>query len=179
MLRLDIEKIALIFAFVVAGMGILHYATQSHWQKFVSAEGAFSVLMPGKPKQEARSFQVREVKVEGQSFSAWSRTNALFTVLYASASVLPTAPQQELIFNAQRQSLTQGDETRIISAEKMVVNGYPVRQYKAITEDGSQADERIYLVERRLYVLLVLHHRDQDEPDVKKFFDSFAFDPKQ
>lgn len=176
--QFTIEKLALIFAFIVAGTAVLHYTSQSHWQKLVSAEGAFNVLMPGKPKQEALSFQVREVRVEGQSFSALSQRNAQFSVVYAQASVLPTAPQQELIFDAQRKVLTHGDETRLISAEKMVVNGYPVRQYKAVTEDGSQADERLYIVERRLYMLLVLHDRRQDEPDVKTFFDSFVFKQK-
>ena len=84
----------------------------------------------------------------------------------------------ESFFDAERRMLTQGDETRMISAEKMVVNGFPVRQYKAVTEGGSEADVRVYVVERRLYVLLVVHDRKREEPDVKKFFDSFAFEQK-
>ena len=178
MSRLSVGKLGLVFAFSLVGIFVLHHASQAHWQKLVSAEGAFSVLMPEKPNQKALSFQVKGIIVEGKSFFASSRTDALFTVAYATASVLPTGPQVESIFDAQRQVLTQGDETRMISAEKIVVNGYPVRQYKAVTEDGSAADERVYIVERRLYILLVLHDRKREEPDVKKFFDSFVFEQK-
>ena len=136
--------------------------------------------MPGKPKQEARTFEIGGVKSEGHWFSAWSRTNDLFTVLYADSPQSPTAAQVEKIFDALRQSLTQGDETRLLSAEKMVVNGYPVRQYKAITEGGSETDERAYIVKSRLYLLFVVHDRGrQDGLDVKQFFDSFVFGQKQ
>ena len=116
--------------------------------------------------------------MEGQSFSAWSRTNSEFTVVYADASVLPATAGAESIFDAQGRVLTQGDERRMLSTESMTVNGYPVRQYKAIAEDGSEADERVYLVKHRLYILLVLHDRKRDEPDGKRFFDSFAFEEK-
>lgn len=175
----NVEKLALIAAFLVVGFAVLRYASEARWKKFASAEGAFSVLMPGKPHQERLSFQVKGIVIEGQSFSASSRTNALFTVVYANASVLPTPAQVESILRAERQVLTRGDESRIISADSMVVKGYPIRHYRAITEDGSQADERIFIVERRLYILLVLHDRTRDEPDVKKFFDSFFFEPER
>jgi hypothetical protein len=67
----------------------------------------------------------------------------------------------------------------MLSAEKTAVDGYSVRQYRAIVEEGLQADEKLYLVRRRLYILLVVHDRDRDESDVGKFFDSFTFEPKE
>ena len=81
------------------------------------------------------------------------------------------------MLDAQRQILTQGDESRMLSAENLVVNGYSVRQYKAIVEGGLQADEKLYLVRRWLYILVVVHHKGEDEEDVKQFFGSFTFKP--
>jgi hypothetical protein len=118
------------------------------------------------------------VKMEVHSFSAWSQTNAEFTVSYADGPALPTAAAGERMLDAQRQRLSRGDESKILSAEKLIVNGYSVRQYKAIPEDGLQADEKLYLVRRRLYILLVVHDKGRDEDDVKQFFDSFTFEPR-
>jgi hypothetical protein len=93
--------------------------------------------------------------------------------------VVPTASAGEKMLDAQRQVLSQGDKNRVLSAEKLSVNGYSVRLYKAIAEDGSQVDEKVYLVRRRLYILLVVHGRGQDEDDVKQFFDSFESDARE
>ena len=165
--------------FVILIAAILSYSSESEWRKLVSGQGAFTVLMPGKPKHETRTFAFGGVGVEGHWFSAWSRANAQFTVLYADRSMEPTAPQIEKIFDFLRRALIQGDEARSLSAETRVVKGYPVRQYKAIAEDGSEVDERVYIVKSRLYLLLVVHDRNRDESDVKKFFDSFVFEQKQ
>jgi hypothetical protein len=55
------------------------------------------------------------------------------------------------------------------------VNGYSARKYKGISEDGSEADEKPFLVGRRFYILLVVHDRGKASSDVTKFYDSFAF----
>jgi hypothetical protein len=176
-----IKKIALASTLVIAGTAILAKSSESRWRKVASGEGAgaFSVLMPEKPKVETETLTVNGVKMEAHSLSAWSRANGHFSVTYADAQVLPAIATPESILDAQRHALTQGDEKRMLSAESLIVNGYPVRQYKAIAEDGSQTDERVYLVKRRLYILLVVHDRNGDEADVKKFFDSFTFEPRE
>jgi hypothetical protein len=178
--RIDtVERAALILAFIVIGNVIVRQFTHPQWRTFTSNEGAFSILMPAKPKAESQSFTLNGVTAEAHSFSAFSRTNAQFTITYADASVLPRAESAERILDFQRRAVTEGDETRLISSENLLVNGYPARYYKATTEGGFQADEKVILVGRRLHILLVVHGRDQDEEDVKEFFESFRFDPEK
>jgi len=55
------------------------------------------------------------------------------------------------------------------------VNGYSARQYKGITEDGFEIDEKLFLVGCRIYILLVVNAKDKASSDVTKVFDSFAF----
>jgi hypothetical protein len=175
----NIEKAALIVALIVAGTAILRSLPELRWKKLTSTEGRFSVLMPGKPKAESQSPVINGGKMEAHSFSVFSRTGAEFTISYVDAPVLATAVAGERMLDAQRETLTQGDESRLLSAEKLTVSGYSGRQYKAIVEDGSQVDEKVYLVNRRLYILFVVHDRGKDEDDVKKFFDSFTFKPAE
>jgi len=47
--RLSVEKLGLIVAFLIVGILVFDRASQAHWQKLVSVQGAFSVLMPEKP----------------------------------------------------------------------------------------------------------------------------------
>jgi len=170
-----IEKAALILAFVLVGTAVLHLSSEPRWEKFTAQDGSFSVFMPTKPKAEDQSVAVNGVKMESHSFSAWSRSGAEFTLSYADAPMPPSAAAGEKMLDAQLQNLTQGDERRMIAAEKLNVNGYPARKYKGITEDGSEADEKLILVGRRIYILLVVHDKGKASSDVTKFFDSFAF----
>jgi len=176
-MRLNFEKIAILFAFIIAGTMALRWAMTAHWKEFISKEGAFSVLMPAKPTEETHSFAIGAVKVEGHSFSAESQSNAEFIVTYADAPTAPSPELTEKVLDVQSQALTEGDANRLLSSEKSTVNGYPVRQYKATTEAGSEADEKLLLVKRRLYVLLVVHAKNENENEVKTFFDSFRFRP--
>jgi hypothetical protein len=164
---------------IVVGTAILKQASGSRWKKVTSSEGAFTILMPGKPKEEKETQVINGMTLEVHQFSAWSRTDGQFSVGYVDAPVLPTVDAGERMLDAQRQVLTHGDDNRMLSAEKMTVNGYSVRRYKAIVKEGLQADEKLYLVKRRLYTLLVVHDKGRDDGDVKKFFDSFTFEPKE
>jgi hypothetical protein len=177
--RDNIEKAALIVAFIVVATAILREASESRWKKFTSAEGAFSVLMPGKPQAENQLLTLNGMKLEAHAFSVQSQTGAYFAISYVDAPTLPKETAGERMLDAQRQVLTQGDESRMLSAENLIVNGYPVRQYKAIVKGNSQADEKLFLVRRRLYILLVVHDKGEDEDDVNQFFGSFTFKPTE
>jgi hypothetical protein len=173
----NIKKAALILVIMVAGSAISRSSSVSGWKKLTSTDGGFSVLMPGKPKAENQSLAIDGVKMEVHSCSAWSRSNGEFTVSYVDAPALMTEAAGERMLDDQGRRLTQGDDRRMLSTDSLTVNGYSVRQYRAIVEGGLQADEKVYLVKRRLYILLVVHDRDQDKDDVTKFFGSFTFKP--
>jgi hypothetical protein len=107
--------------------------------------------MPRKPKAETRSTALNGMKLETISFSASSRTDAFFGVASIDAPTSLAAAAEKAL-DDQVQNLIHGDENRLLSAEKLTLKGYPGRWYKAIVEGGSQADEKLYLIKRRLYV---------------------------
>ena len=180
--RNKIVGVALIvLALVLMGTEILLHSLrqryESHWEKFTSTEGNFSVVMPGKPKAETQSLPINGIKMEEHRFSVWFG-NALFAVSYVDGPVLLTPVAGERMLDAVGQGLTQASGRRTLSAYKLIVNDYPVREYKTMDEDGSQTDVRLYLVRRRLYFLIVAQDRVTYN-EVDRFFDSFTFDPRE
>jgi hypothetical protein len=170
----NIEKTALIIAFILVGTVVLRLSSVPRWEKFTAQDESFSVFMPTKPNAENQSVTVNGVKLDLHSFSAWSRAGAEFTLPYADAPMALSAAGEKML-DAQLQHLSEGDERRTIAAEKLNVNGYSARKYKGITKDGFEIDEKLFLVGRRIYILLVVDAKGTASSDVTKFFDSFAF----
>ena len=180
--RNKIAGVALIvLALVLMGTEVLLQSLrqryESHWKKFTSTEGNFSVVMPGKPKEETQSFLINGVKMEEHRFSVLFG-NASFAVSYLDGPVLLTPAAGERMLDAVGQALTQGDGSKTLSAYKLIVNDYPVREYKTMAEDGSQTDIKLYLVRRRLYILIVAQDRVTYH-EVNRFFDSFTSEPRE
>lgn len=171
----NIEKAAVIIAFILVGTAALRLSSEPRWEKFTAQDGSFSVFMPTKPKAENQSVMVNGVKMDSHSFSAWSRSGAEFTLSYADAPMPLNAAAGEKMLDTQLQHLSEGDKRQTIAAEKLNVNGYSARKYKGITEDGFAIDEKLFLVGRRIYILLVVDAKGKSSSDVTKFFDSFVF----
>ncbi len=163
-------------ALVVAGTYVVRQASGENWKKFTSAEGAFTCMMPTTPKSETQPIKAYGMKMEAHVFTAWDRANSMFTVSYVDGSKVLTEEEGEKMLDRQGQSLTQGDESRMLLAQKLVLKGYAARHYRAKTESNTETDEMVYLVGRRLYTLLVVHDNNGAQDSVKRFFDSFAFE---
>lgn len=67
----------------------------------------------------------------------------------------------------------------MLSAEKIMIAGYPGHKYQVRIDEHLQADQQVLLVRRRFYSLLVLHDPGSQESAVNRFFDSFAFQPPE
>jgi len=163
-------------ALVVAGAYVVRQASGENWKKFTSAEGAFACMMPTTPKSTTQPIEAFGIKLEAHIFTAWDRANSMFTVSYVDGSKMLTEEEGEKMLDRQGQNLTQGDESRMMVAQKLVLKGYSGRHYRAKIENNSEADEMVYLVGRRLYTLLVVHDNNSAQDSVRRFFDSFAFE---
>ena len=176
--QFDIEKAAILLAFVVAGTFIVRQASAARWKKISSREGGFACLMPASPKIDSQTIEVNGMKVQGKAFSAWNRANSEFTLAYFDTPGTLSQEETEKWLDRQGQMLTQGDESRMVFAQKLALKGYSGRHYTAHTENNTDADEMVYLVKRRLYFLIVVQDRGGgDQEDVKRFFESFTFEP--
>lgn len=173
-----VEKLALMVAFVATGMLILKKAETAGWKKFASADGRFTVMMPDHPHEERRLITINGVQLESRTFSADHR-DANYTVAYVDGPATLSADASEKMFDEQRRALVQGDESRMLSAEKIMIGGYPGHKYQVRIDEHLQADEQVLLVRRRLYSLLVLHDPGSQEPAVNRFFDSFTLQSRE
>ncbi len=136
-------------------------------------------MMPGTPKAESQSLLINGVNLEVHSFKVLFGVNEMFSVSYFDRPVVLTPAAGQRMLDELGQHVIQGNE-RLLSADKLNVNGYPARQYKAIANDGAQTDVMAYLVKRRLYMLVVVQERDgKNDIEVNRFFHSFTFDPRE
>lgn len=133
-------------------------ADESGWKEISSAEGRFTVLMPGTPSED---------KKEG-SFTAKTQSG-VFTVAYKdfAEEVSQTTPDELL------EQVSQGlatDGSKLLSKRKISLSGYPGREVKYEDSDKLVGIIRIYLVKERLYLNIVIPSTAED---TNKFFDSF------
>jgi len=149
-----------------------------HWKKITSTEGAFACLMPASPTVDSQTIEVKGIKVQAKVLSAWNRAKSEFIVTYVDSPTTVSEEEAEKMFDRQEQTFTRGDGTRLLFAQKVALKGYSGRHYAAHTENNTDSDEILYLVKRRLYILIVGHDRGVDGEDVKRFFDSFTFEPQ-
>jgi hypothetical protein len=175
--KMNVEKVAVIIALIIAANFVLRQATTG-WKKITSPEGAFTCLMPATPKVDSQTFETSGIKLQGKVLSARNRANSQFTLSYFDGPTSLSTEEGEKMLDRQGQFLTQGDSSRMVFAEKLVLRGYSGRHYTAHTENNTETDEMVYLVKRRLYLLLVVHDRGGAQEDVKRFFESFVIEPQ-
>lgn len=124
----NIEKAAILIAFVVAGTFILREASAERWKKITSPEGGFVCFMPTSPKVDSQTIEASGMmKLQGKVFSAWNRAKSEFTLAYFDAPVTLSQEQAEKMLARQEQILTQGDKSRMVFAQKLSLKGYSTR----------------------------------------------------
>ncbi|HEY0348803.1 MAG TPA: hypothetical protein VGC60_11690 [Pyrinomonadaceae bacterium] len=153
------------------------------WQKLVSTEGRFQVLMPDTP--EDRFVPVIGQIVNREMHAYFVRTPvASYVVAYAD---LPNVKDPRLLkkgFDDVRDGLLSNGKLRLLSEKNITLGVFPGREL--VVDDGANVGtDRIYFVNGRLFQLLFLHPQLGGMPDEmmkfydglsSKFFDSFKTD---
>ncbi len=150
---------------------------KANWQAFSPAGGNFSVLMPGEPADKSRT----QDSPSGQATThlyIYSTNDAAYAVSYTDrpASTAGDDPQQFLNRLRDAQAAKSGGKLLAESPIRLA-NAWPGLELRASVSqgDGKHAMRtRMYLVNKRLYQVLVILPQDQlSSPDVEKFLDSF------
>ena len=150
--------------------------TEAEWQEFTSDEGGFSVLFPAAPRAETQPVNTVAGTIQMHNHTA---TGGAFeyAVSYADypewiAQADPTAALDGAVEGA-----AANVDGSIASHESIRLSGYPGRD---VTIEARQAcveatvRTRIYLVGKRLYMVVVVAPRDQySESDATAYLDSF------
>ena len=140
-------------------------------------EGGFTVLMPPKPDQSARTestpagtVQVHLAEVRDESAK-----------YLASATDFPPGslvriPRKELLDSLQQSTVRSMNGT-LVSSTDVDVAGMPGREFTATDPRGSEVTARIFVGDSRVYTLAGTYPRGAVPSQIRQFLDSFRLPP--
>ena len=160
-------SLAMMLTLVVTGSLAAFQAED--WVKLEPIGGGFSVLMPSKPEEEVKT---------SDDFSMRLFTLTTPHVIYL-ASYGDYAPSFHIDVDtelaANRDSFALSLNATVIDSKKITVDGRPGLEFTA-QNDTTFVTSRLYLFGNRIQqVSVAVPNGRRDNPDVDRFFASFAF----
>jgi hypothetical protein len=161
--------LASLFLFVLAG------CKPVPWIEFKSADGNFSVLMPGTPTADVQTVNTQSGQIEIH-FYTLSTKNAVYSVSYSDypASIFDTTPIKSILDGA-RDGAVKNTQGRLIDEADIALGAYPGRELNVESSGGTNVMQaHLYVVNHRLYQVIVVTGKGRaSSPDLQKFLDSF------
>ncbi len=150
---------------------------QSVWRSFQDPGGKFTVLMPGQPQQRKQTQQTRLGNLEINTFAVEQPGLSAHLVTYTDFPVefIRTADPNKLLDNG-RDEVVRRVQGRLLSESQVSLNGAPGRELKLKAPGELIIHSRIYLVEQRLYQLIVVTPESKAtnlSGSIRGFFQSF------
>lgn len=152
------------------------------WKSFRSAEGHFSVLFPGEPKELSREQNMQGGKITAHSFKVIS-TMALYQASFVEFPVKVDAPEKiTAVLNGARMDALEQLKGQLLSESDMTFEGHPSRYITWRTDTGMLIKAKYILSDNRIYSLMFGIPEANNLPDViqkfrksiaTKFFNSF------
>ncbi len=137
---------------------------------FAPPGGGFSVQMPGPVEQQTDE--------NGTHMFLTGVDNDAYIVAYTDLGQNPRANEtnaDEVLDGATRGLLADG-KRKLISEQKITVEGHPGRDLRTITKSGFHTRFKIIVKGSRLYQIGVVTPKDKDSTlDTTPFFNSFHF----
>ena len=145
------------------------------WQEFKHEAGNFAVMMPGKPLEMSQSVETEIGKVPIHSFIAQGgRLN--YVAMYAEYPMAFDTPETiKTLLDNGRDLMLSRRNGKLISETNISFGKYPGRELKAKI-DGGMARLRMYVVNQRMYMLMVMTPGDDvlNQLESKKVNDFLA-----
>jgi hypothetical protein len=165
--------LVLVVGALLAGCG----GGEAAWAEFKSEEGGFSILMPGKPTEETQTQATELGNIDVYSYT-YEEEDVAYMVGY---NLLPAAMLEASSSGPMLDGACDGQVSGVsgteVSRQEIALGAYPGRDLEIRVEnaDGiTTLHTRIYLVENKLYQILVVGREGQStSPDTIKYLDSF------
>jgi TonB family protein len=156
------------------------------WKEFTSAEGRFTVLMPGVPTAESTPVETAAGRIKMHSYIL--QTNfGTYGVMYGDLPWYSDEPNPGRLDSARNEALSKGG--RLLSESDVTLGGIVGREL-LVDKDGYVLRARMFLVKERLYQAIIItranvafntgrpssnpnERTDFYEANVTKFLDSF------
>jgi hypothetical protein len=148
---------------------------QSAWKEFSSSEGAFSILVPGTPNEQAISVNTEAGSIDGHLFMV-GRKDMSYLVAYADyPDTLIQKRTPDAMLDGARDGAVANAQGKLLGELVISINGYPGRELKIESPDGQGIMKaRIFMVGHRLYQVGVVTPKEKAlSRNIGKFLDSF------
>lgn len=143
------------------------------WKEYSSAEGRFSILFPGIPKEGLQSVDVQggQFKVHIHNLKAYAE----YGVIYADYPIPVGDPHvaKQVLDNGAKGGAAEV-KAEVLSMTEISIDGYPGRLLRERLPNGSILKAKMYLVGQRLYQIAVTMPKAETSPDRGKAFEKFA-----
>src|SRR5262249_35281004 len=149
------------------------------WQEFKHEAGNFSVMMPNKPLEMSQTVESEIGKVPIHTFTTQEGTLS-YLAMYAEYPIaLDTPGIAKTSLDNSRDLMLSARNGKLISETEISFGKYAGREMKAKV-DGGVIRSRTYIINQRMYILLVSAAGDDgpkqlDSKKVDDFFGSFKF----
>ena len=149
---------------------------QPNFEDFVSEEGRFSILMPGKSTLKITNVNTPVGEIPLYSFTVGD-DNFAYIVSYADypEDVIESSNPKDIL-DGVREGVVEGVRGTLISEIIISINGNPGREINIDVGGTTSVKSKVYLVENRLYQIMVVATNKEEIflNSVNQFFDSFS-----
>jgi hypothetical protein len=157
----------------------IYSADPPEWKEFASKEGRFTVLMPGTPKQNKA-----DTESDFGKGVLYMNVMQIGKVMYgANYCDYPAEVKKasiKKIYDASRDGAVANMKGKLDSEKDIKLGEYPGREIRIEVAEGKYLFRaRVYLVEQRLYQVVILGTpEDATSKEADKFLDSFKLADK-
>jgi len=149
------------------------------WKEFSSAEGRFSVNMPGQPAPGKQMIKTAIGDIAMYQFTLSLGKDYAYSALYSDFPELimrqPNAA--ESLLNSGRDGAVQNVKGKLVSEQGLLLGSYPGREIHVEAPQGA-IRARFFVVDQRLYQVIAVAPGDKIlSDDVTKFLVSFKLAP--
>jgi hypothetical protein len=164
-----IKRLSFSLFLILAMASSLDAVQGVEWVQVAPAGGGFSVMMPGKPKEETKA----DREYSSHSFSVMTDISVYLVEIGNYAPHVNIDPATELAGN--RDNFVKGIEGKLIESKEIVLDGHLGLEFSA-ENSHSLARCRVYVSGKRVYMLVAgVSKKQDDSANVNRFLTSFAF----
>ncbi len=168
------RRAALAVAVVVAMTSLLHGADAPAFKEYSSKEGKFKALLPGTPKEQ--TVDAGPVKMHMAIVDLGKDVS--YTVIYSDlpgdAKTLAKPEVAEKVLDGATKGALDNTKGKNLTEKKIKIGTYPGREIQFEIPDKGFVRSRIYLVDARLYQVMVTGPKATiTSKDADKFLGSF------
>jgi len=141
--------------------------------------GRFTVQMPGQPKEQKNSVKTAIGPIEFHMFIYERDPNSDYMVGYNDyPEGMMKKADSDKVLDGARDGAVKNVKGKLESEKKITLDGHPGREFVA-TAEGLKVRDRFYLVNDRLYQIMLVGSNDFiTGKDAEKFLNSFKLTEK-